>query len=926
MATTVLPPSGMNATNNFQFYRTTFHWDRLAYAYGAGDYSKATMYHWLHSDGLNMSGILESVKKPLEGRVWYDYGSGDPVRINSAPNKARHIGRILDEGTAQLHTYSHNNFGNVTSYTDPVGRTTSWVYDTNGIDLVEIHQTTGPQSSDLLARYGKYNGQHRPMTRTDAAGQTTNYTYNARGQVTTVTDPLNQMTTYNYDPNGYLTSVVGPLSGQSVSYTYDPVGRIRTRTNESGYSLTFDYDNLDRLTRITYPDSTSVEFNYAAGSLDPTLIVDRAGRESVIEYDSFRHPATVTDPSGQITTFGWCKCGDIRSVTDHLGRTTQWNHDLQGRVQSKQYPDGSKITYRYEDSTSRLRQRIDEQLQVTTYAHNLDNTLAQIDYTNPANPARPTRPVLYTYDPDYKRVTKVANDVETTCTYAYVPPNTHGAGQLQSVATVEGGAITYTYDELGRRKSTDVNGATSTIQYDAAGRIEMEVNPLGTFVTNYDGASRHPVSRNGPVSVQYTYAPAQQDFALTNIANLHLNSIISQFDYGHDTPTGRITRWNQTSPLPAGKPDRFDFKYDNDDQLVEVFPFVGGQPMGHFTHAYDAVGNRTVIVDPNGATTNLWYNTLNQLTTINPIGTSGPYIGYACTFDAEQRLAAIAHVGGTPANNHFDYDHLGRFTAIHDLNVRPPRTRRFVWDRNQIRAELDGNGAVVKYFFPQGMQIVSGPDAGLYYYTRDHLRSIREVVDGTGTVRAQYLYDAFGQAEFIGPGANIVEPDFGFAGMFRLDLPGGGINLTRHRAYDPSLGRWISRDPLYHAELRQGPNLYTYVGNNPVNLRDPSGQGPWEEFWVRAFTVWRLFTTDVEDEPEREYPTTVEAPPEPFPPPPPPPPPKPPDSELEEYLKYVTEVLDVVAELVGDLLGEFFPLIFVGDPSKLGPGGCPPGA
>ena len=255
-----------------------------------------------------------------------------------------------------------------------------------------------------------------------------------------------------------------------------------------------------------------------------------------------------------------------------------------------------------------------------------------------------------------------------------------------------------------------------------------------------------------------------------------------------------------------------------------MLPYVADQPIGHFTHTYDAVGNRVVSVDPQGVTTKLLYNTLNQLTTIDPVGTGGPFNSNSCTFDAEQRLATIATVGATPTNTQFEYDHLGRCTAIHDLTVQPPPTRRFVWDDDQICAELDDTGSPVKYFFPQGMQIVSGPDAGLYYYTRDHLGSIREVVDGTGTIRAQYLYDPFGKAELIGPGTNIIEPDFGFAGMFRLPLSAGsGINLAKHRAYDPALGRWIARDPLDHAELVQGTNLYTYVGNNPVNLIDPSG-------------------------------------------------------------------------------------------------------
>jgi hypothetical protein len=38
--------------------------------------------------------------------------------------------------------------------------------------------------------------------------------------------------------------------------------------------------------------------------------------------------------------------------------------------------------------------------------------------------------------------------------------------------------------------------------------------------------------------------------------------------------------------------------------------------------------------------------------------------------------------------------------------------------------------------------------------------------------------------------------------------------------YDPTIGRWLSRDPIGEDG---GTNLYRYVGNNPVNLTDPSG-------------------------------------------------------------------------------------------------------
>jgi len=60
------------------------------------------------------------------------------------------------------------------------------------------------------------------------------------------------------------------------------------------------------------------------------------------------------------------------------------------------------------------------------------------------------------------------------------------------------------------------------------------------------------------------------------------------------------------------------------------------------------------------------------------------------------------------------------------------------------------------------------------------------------------------------------------------------LDLAVYRGYDPDLGRWLSRDPLENAELSQGPNLYAYVGNNPVNLADPLGLyyalAPWTWF------------------------------------------------------------------------------------------------
>jgi len=63
----------------------------------------------------------------------------------------------------------------------------------------------------------------------------------------------------------------------------------------------------------------------------------------------------------------------------------------------------------------------------------------------------------------------------------------------------------------------------------------------------------------------------------------------------------------------------------------------------------------------------------------------------------------------------------------------------------------------------------------------------------------------------------------GFAGgLYDSDT---GLVRFGARDYDPMVGRWVSKDPIL---FRGGQsNLYVYVGNDPVNRRDPRGlDGP----------------------------------------------------------------------------------------------------
>lgn len=176
-----------------------------------------------------------------------------------------------------------------------------------------------------------------------------------------------------------------------------------------------------------------------------------------------------------------------------------------------------------------------------------------------------------------------------------------------------------------------------------------------------------------------------------------------------------------------------------------------------------------------------------------------------CTWDAADRIKTITQSGNT---SEFVYDGLGRRVAE---KVNSTLVKRWVWEGLSIAEERDAGNTVTKRFYGLGFQ--SGSDE--FYYTKDHLGSIREVVDGTGAVRARYDYTLYGAATKL---SGDIDADFLYTGHYRHAA--SGLYLAPYRAYDAELGRWLSRDPI---EERDGANLYRYVANNPTNLVDPSG-------------------------------------------------------------------------------------------------------
>jgi RHS repeat-associated protein len=310
------------------------------------------------------------------------------------------------------------------------------------------------------------------------------------------------------------------------------------------------------------------------------------------------------------------------------------------------------------------------------------------------------------------------------------------------------------------------------------------------------------------MSATYTYDEYGRPITRTNtVADKQVYSLDLTYDQN-----GIIKIKEETID---GASKNFTYTYDANKQLTGV----NGSSTEFYT--YDANGNRL--------TDDATYDTQDRLSNLDGVMYQFNKDGFLSqrgsdTFEyTAQGELSVANLADKTIL--YTYDGLGRRVGrsiLTELDAAPILQEQYLYgnlnEPYQVTALIDRDGKLNEYYYDQSNCLYAIKQGDTWYYAAtDQQGSPRVVTNAVGTVIKQMEYDSYGKLISdsnpvfqlaVGYGGGIADPD--------TKLVHFGM-----RDYDPEAGRWTARDPILF-DGQQG-NLYVYVGNNPVNLRDPSG-------------------------------------------------------------------------------------------------------
>lgn len=837
-STAYTPPTGINA-------------DLVKNADGSYKLTYRQSHEQLNFNG---SGVLTSDKDRNGNTIAFAYGGpgGRLTTITDTQGRVftfhyganNQVSSITD--SADTRTWQYGYSGNLlTTYTNPDGKITRYTYDGSG----NLQTVTDPRGNVTTIGYdgsGRVTSIQRPPGVGQTVGPTTTYAYpdpvdgscfevpNVVGE-TVATDPNGHMTKYCWDKLERVVRVVDGR-GKVREGSYDKNSNVTGVTSAGGQAWQFGFDTDDRAKDATAPaaggQASGLKESYG---YDPA-ITDKTDPRFWLQK-------TLTDTQKNQSSYGYDSKGNLTDVTDALASqnnihitpnvngTTASIRDANGSGTTTYGYTGGNLTsvtppsplgaesYTY-DSVSRVRVATDGRGKTATYTYDPIDRATNIAYSDGSS-------VAYGFDENGNMTSRT--DATGQATYVYDKLNRLITENFPGAKTNN-----YTYDNAGNLKTLQDAGGTTTYNYGASNLLDSMQAPgdsaATTFVYNDDDQRTTTTYPNGVVMTA-TYedggAGGSGPNRLKRIKAVKGTTTISDFSYSYSNSSGD-TALRQSVTDKSGATTTYTY-----DALNRLKTATNAN--GHnYTWSYDGNGN-VLSQTKDGSVTSFGYNNANELcwhigsaqasSACSPVPSgavawsndaSGELTTGGVTFsasynDKQQTTSMNSILGG--AQVPFTYAGPTQFerTAAGSTN--------FVTNALGVGSETTGtSNTYYRRDSDGGLASERLPSGAIYYYTFDGLGSVAALTDSGGTAQDTYSYEPYGTTSVSGTVPN----PWRFTAAY---FDSGTLTYKMGmRYYNSALLRWTQQDPEPGPTDPATENAYSYVGDDPVNRIDPTGQ------------------------------------------------------------------------------------------------------
>ena len=751
-------------------------------------------------------------------------------------------------------TYEYDRL-RLTSLQDRRGYRFHYVYDDEG----RVVHTKGEDG--LWEARLEYTPEARMTVVRYADGGEWVKLYDEQGMVTDVIHPDGGLLARRIDENGRITEELNP-AGNTTEFIYDTFGAQEGRRDhlgrflgpvweeplppdfdafrppqsaaqwEFGALLTPEHPQAGVLTSralAEVPDEARVALGLnpePTGRTSIREVLDVCGRVTSREYPDSSRESWRYDPEGNWIEFvdrdgsayqrTYSSWNLLESETDPLGATTRYGHSLRGEITRFVDPGGTVTEYR-RDAKERL---------VEIQRHGSLKESYSWDQTDSLLEKRGPEGEVLLHSTIGKNGLIASQVLSSGDTHSFE----YSDSGRPVTATTEGSGLTLAWDEAGRRLEDKWNGKGVIQTFGPEGLYEATV--LDRFVTRYVYRSRWDFEIIDPTGSAHRLRVHPLGLSIRDLSSGRTE--VSRF--------GERGRCDGKLLLDPGRGLYWTrrFEYSPGGNLREA----RDNHRGSTRYEYDAAHRVIAQHLPDGTERRITYdpagNILGKLDledvridTGNRIGTAN---GDSFEYDSRNHLSVRKSARGSTRFRYDSADMLVRVDApegVWEAGYDPFGRRlwkewkggrvEFFWNGDQLVAERWSDGGLRVYIYPDHEALVP-------FLFLDYAESDKDPKEG----KKRFLFanqigapvriedDHGGVLWTAGYGAyGEIEIDPGSRIEFNLRFPGHyhdvetGLHYNRYRYYSPELGRYLQSDP---AGAAGGINLYAYPANPVVHV------------------------------------------------------------------------------------------------------------